>query len=382
MPWSPHETGRPGAQALLSGDVKAVNLRPRSVNPGHRSADLQAPVVSRLEPMPIFSDRTKRRAIVRSTALLPTPTRVWVRYRLLANLERGKARRGGSIIIGHPKSGNTWLRTMIARAYQVKYGLPPTVALKTDELARMDPRIPRFCVSNGYYSYESALAELLDGDGFDPDVANKPVVFLVRHPADIAVSWYIQFTRRVSPAKRELINATLEHPVDIDSISRWDFVMNSELGLSNIIDFLNGWERVISGLNRTMIIRYEELRSSPYATLKKVTDFIGDPFTEEELREAVEFGSFENLRKLEASGFFKYGGMSRRKHAGPGTMKVRRGKAGGYREDFTPEQVAEIDRLVSLRLSPTLGYGAADKPTSARHAPQDAAGVQAEGPAV
>lgn len=331
--------------------------------------------------MPIISDRMKRRAILRSTALLPRPVRLSTRYRLLADLERGKARRGSSIIIGHPKSGNTWLRTMIARAYQIKYELPPTVALKTDELARLDPRIPHFCVSNGYYSYERALAELLEGDGFDPDVANKPVVFLVRHPADIAVSWYIQFTKRVSPAKRELINAELEHPVDIDSIGRWDFVMNSELGLSNVIDFLNQWERVVAGLNRTMTIRYEELRSSPYETLKKVTDFIGDPFTEKELREAVKFGSFDNLRKLEASGFFKYGGMSRRKHAGPGTMKVRRGKAGGYREDFLPEQVAEIDRLVSLRLSPTLGYGAADASVSAAADDDRAATMPAEGPA-
>jgi len=330
--------------------------------------------------MPIFSDRMKRRVILRSTALLPTPVRLSTRYRLLAILERGKARRGNSIIIGHPKSGNTWLRTMIARAYQIKFGLPPTVALKTDELHRVNPEIPRFCVSNGYYSYESALAELLDGDGFDPAVAGKPVVLLLRHPADIAVSWYIQFTKRVSPAKRELINASLERPVDIDNISRWDFVMSSELGLSNVIDFLNQWERIVRRLDHTLIVRYEELRSSPYETLKKVTDFIGDPFTEQELREAVEFGSFENLRKLEASGFFKYGGMSQRKHAGPGTMKVRRGKAGGYRDDFSAEQVAEIDRLVSSRLSPTLGYGADAAPNPAETDP-DRAAVPAEGPA-
>jgi hypothetical protein len=322
----------------------------------------------------------KRRAILRGTALLPKPVRVWTRYRLLANLERGKARRASSIIIGHPKSGNTWLRTMIARAYQIKYGLPPTVALKTDELARMDARIPRFCVSNGYYTYESVLAELLAGDGIDPEVASKPMVLLLRHPADIAVSWYIQFTKRVSPAKRELINASLEHPIDIDRISRWDFVMNSELGLSNIIDFLNQWERAFQGFDRKLIVSYEELRAEPYETLKKVTDFLGDPFTEQELREAVEFGSFDNLRKLEASGFFKYGGMSQRKHAGPGTMKVRRGKAGGYREDFSPEQVEEIDQLVSSRLSPTLGYGAQAASNPAETDPGRAT-VSAEGPA-
>ncbi len=273
---------------------------------------------------------------------------------------------------------------MIARAYQIKYDLPPTVALKTDELARMDARIPHFCVANGYYTYERALDQLLAGDGIDPEIANKPVVLLVRHPADIAVSWYIQFTKRVSPAKRELINATLEHPIDIDHISRWDFVMNSDIGLSCIIDFLNHWERVLESLNRTLTVRYEDLRSAPYETLKRITDFIGEPFTERELKGAVEFGSFENLRNLEASGFFKYGGMSGRKITGPETFKVRRGKAGGYREDFPPEQVREIDDLVSTRLSPSLGYGSAggaDMTVPAGIDTHRAAGLPANGPA-
>ena len=139
--------------------------------------------------------------------------------------------------------------------------------------------------------------------------------------------------------------------------------MNSDIGLSCIIDFLNHWERVLESLNRTLTVRYEDLRSAPYETLKRITDFIGEPFTERELKGAVEFGSFENLRNLEASGFFQYGGMSRRKITGPETFKVRRGKAGGYREDFSPEQVREIDDLVSTRLSPSLGYGSAGRPT-------------------
>ena len=306
--------------------------------------------------MPILSDRATRGVILKSTRWFPRHFRVKARYRLLADLEIAKARRGQSIVIGHPKSGNTWLRTMIARAYQVRYGLPPTVALKTDELARKDARIPRFCVSNGYYSYEGELGKLLKQENPDADLAKKPIVLLARHPADIAVSWYLQFTRRVSPAKRELINATLERPIDKDGIGRWDFVMRSAIGLHSIIDFLNEWERCLQRYPRTLIIRYEDMRSVPYETLKRVTDFLGDPFEERELREAVEFGSFENLRRLEASGFFKYGGLARSRGSGPESAKVRRGKVEGYRDDFSPEQVDEIDALLAGRLSPTLGY--------------------------
>jgi hypothetical protein len=35
---------------------------------------------------------------------------------------------------------------------------------------------------------------------------------------------------------------------------------------------------------------------------------------------------------------------------------VRRGKVGGYREDFPPEQVAELEALVRANILPELGY--------------------------
>ena len=76
--------------------------------------------------------------------------------------------------------------------------------------------------------------------------------------------------------------------------------------------------------------------------------------------------------------------MSGRKITGPETFKVRRGKAGGYREDFSPEQAREIDDLVGTRLSPSLGYGSAgvaDMVVPTEIDSRRAAGLPAEGPA-
>ena len=56
------------------------------------------------------------------------------RRRLLARLEVAKARRTGLLIIGHPKSGNTWLRTMLSRLYQVRYGLSPSVVVTSTSM--------------------------------------------------------------------------------------------------------------------------------------------------------------------------------------------------------------------------------------------------------
>ena len=83
---------------------------------------------------------------------------------------------------------------------------------------------------------------------------------------------------------------------------------------------------------------------------------MGESFSDEEIGEAVNFGSFDNLRKLESSGFFSRGGMTLRNSGDPNSFKVRRGKVGGYAEYFTEEQVAELEELMVSRLSPTFGY--------------------------
>jgi hypothetical protein len=306
-----------------------------------------------------MSDQLKRRLILLSSAPLPRPLRVSVRQSLLTRLELGKGRRGQVCIIGHPKSGNTWLRTMISRLYHVRYGLPTALILKSDELANSNPAIPKFLVTNGYYSYEGIIGKVLAADQPRSELHHKKIILLARHPCDIAVSWYFQFTKRVSAAKRELINASLSRPIDHTRISMWDFVMQSEIGLPFLIDYLNTWQRNLEKVDHSLLVRYEDLRTSTAENLQCITAFIGESFTVQEIQDAVAFTSFDNLRQLETSGLFGRGGLSRRNLADPDSFKVRRGKVGGYRDYFTAEQVAQMEELVWTQLSPVFGYGTA-----------------------
>ncbi len=310
-------------------------------------------------------DGVKKGAILATTAWFPTRPRVAARRRLLARLELAKAQRAGLIIIGHPKSGNTWLKVMLSRLYQVRYDLPASVTIGSDELARKHAAIPRLAATNGYYSYEGRVGELLDEDAPDNELRHKPVVVLVRNPCDIAVSWFFQFTKRQSAAKQELINHFIDHPIDRHTVPMWDFVRESDIGLPFLIEYLNKWERNLAKLESALLVRYEDLRAEPAVWLKKITILMGESFSDEEIRQAVDFGSFDNLRKLESKGFFRWGGLTLRNPNDPNTFKVRRGKVNGYRDYFTPEQVAEMEELLRSRLSPTLGYGPEDTPRAA-----------------
>ena len=105
-----------------------------------------------------------------------------------------------------------------------------------------------------------------------------------------------------------------------------------------------------------MLQRLTELRAEPVPTLQKIIQLMGENFSEEEIRAAVEWGSFDNLQKLETSGTFSQGGMKLVNPSDPSTFKVRRGKVGGYREDFNAQQVAELEALVRDNILPELGY--------------------------
>ncbi len=303
-----------------------------------------------------LSDGVKKALILIPTELLPAKTRVSLRRKYLARLELAKAHRAGFLIIGHPKSGNTWLKAMISRLYQLRHDLPEGKLINTDEFARRIPEIPRLAATNGYYSYEGEVGRLLARGAADNPLRHKPVLFLARNPIDIAVSWYHQFTKRQSRAKQELINHFIEHPIDRRSVEMWEFVRHSDIGLPSLIEYENEWARNIRELERGMLIKYEELRAEPVATLGRITRLMGEAFSEDEIRAAVEWGSFENLQKLETSGTFQQGGMKLVNPEDPSTYKVRRGVVGGYREDFSPEQVAELEALVRANILPELGY--------------------------
>jgi hypothetical protein len=90
--------------------------------------------------------------------------------------------------------------------------------------------------------------------------------------------------------------------------------------------------------------------------LRRIARLLREDFSDAELAAAAEWGSFENLSRLEQAGYFRSGGYQKRK-SDPPSPKARRGRVGGFREDLLPSQVAELEAIVTEKLSPSFGYG-------------------------
>jgi hypothetical protein len=122
-----------------------------------------------------------------------------------------------------------------------------------------------------------------------------------------------------------------------------------------VIGFLNRWQQVAgTGPNR-LLITYEEMRAQPEAVLRRVMAFIGGEYTDSAIVQAVEFASFENLKELERKSFFTGNRLRPGDASDEDSFKVRRAKVGGYRDYFTPEEIAAIDKMTAERLVPELG---------------------------
>jgi hypothetical protein len=286
----------------------------------------------------------------RGRSLLPRSLRHRLEHARRARKELRQARACDVMVLSRAKSGRTWLRVLLSRLYQLEYGLPENELLEFDNLHTLHPAVPRVLFSHGTYlerelrSWRAAWRH-----------SERRVLLLVRHPCDVAVSEYFQSTRRASQRRREL------YGVDPDA-SMFDFVMGRELGLPGIVAYMNHWQRTLASLPHATVVRYEDLRAQPEGTLAEIARFLGAPSSSERVADAVSFGSFENLKELERSDFFASKRLSPRDPSDPDSFKVRRGKVGGYRDYFSPEELGRMEWIVRTQLDPKFGYGGMCRP--------------------
>jgi hypothetical protein len=302
---------------------------------------------------------------------LPRAWRVPARYRLLKRLQLRLLDRAGILMIRHPKTGGTWLRTMLTHLYAQHYGISRKRVFKSDELWRQDRRLPRWAITNGSASWEKVVGELFAAAS--PRLDGKKTLFVARHPGDIVVSWYIQYTKRTKAFKRELLEWEAEQGIERESISREEFIRHPDFGLPWLIRYHNFWAEQLAGRDDALIVRYEDLRLEPTATLRRISDFLEAPFSDEEIRAAVEFGSFDNMRQLEQQNYFQNNSLKLRDPNDPEMRKVRRAQVGGYRDDLTGELLAWVDQEIQTRLDPVFGYGAETAAASTQPRPAGSA---------
>lgn len=241
-----------------------------------------------------------------------------------------------AFIVSYPKCGRTWVRLVLGKyALNGKAGDPLEV----------------YQISDG----QSALATLHvshdDNPHYKPFTAiqteksrfkNKKVVFLVRDPRDVLVSYYFQYTLRGDSkiANDPDFNGTLS-----------DFIRHEIGGLRSIVGFFNAWARQREVPQDFMLLRYEDLIGDPMGEYRRLIEFLGWPdHGRGALTAAISFGQFDKMKKLEREDTFNNVRLKPPEDGNPEGFKVRRGKVGGYVDYFSNDDLSFVNDFLQQQL--------------------------------
>jgi len=276
---------------------------------------------------------------------------ILVEERKLRGVEQfDKLQRADIVVVSFGKSGRTWLRVMLSHLFRVMYKLPENAIMGFDNFHNFNNAVPRV-----FYTHDNYIKDFTGDFKTKKPFYSKPVVLLARDPRDVAVSQFFQWKFRIKPSKVAINN----YPPQGSDISLYDFVMGDNGGsMQAVADYLNLWATEAPRVAKFHLLRYEDLRSSTTEQLRSLLDFMGIDATDAHVDAAVEYSSYENMKKMESKQQFRFAGvrMMPGDKDNPDSYKVRRAKVGGYRDYFTDEEVAAIDARLAEILDPMFNY--------------------------
>lgn len=255
-----------------------------------------------------------------------------------------------AVVISFPKSGRTFVRAMLARLYQRRFGTDERKLLEFPMLERAPSNVPRLLFTHA----GDAMRTSTEIDAHPTTFAHAKVVLIARHPGDVAVSRYHHLKHRSRDRSRRQL---ADQPLD-------SFVWDDRGGIAAIVAFLNAF----AALPGITIIGYEDFLAEPEVALRKLTTAIGLDADDADIVDAVEFGRLDNLRKSEREGYFTSSRLKQAKRGDQASFKVRSGTSGGFRAALGSDEAARIDAYVRQHLDPVFGYSGQPRRAGRRRA--------------
>ncbi|KAL0709182.1 hypothetical protein Bca4012_016160 [Brassica carinata] len=248
------------------------------------------------------------------------------------------------ILASFPKSGTTWLKALtVALLERSKHDDDPkNHPLLLDNphgivpyLERSAPDGTKFSSSTRLFSTHMPFHTVKEGLKGSP----CKIVYICRNAKDALISrWYFVCKYQKLEPTRSILESMFESfcrgvsfygPV-------WDHV-------------LSYWRGSLEDPSRVLFMKYEEMKEEPCAQLKRLAEFLGCPFTEEEeerggVDKILELCSLRSLSDLEANKSGKtVNGVDHKSF-------FRKGEVGDWKNHLTPEMERRIDMIIEEKL--------------------------------
>jgi aryl sulfotransferase len=268
-----------------------------------------------------------------------------------------------------PKSGNTWLRFLLATYLQAGPPHPiPTNRLSFGKLASLRPLFDQIaavessdltndevaeCRADVFRHLARSVADRIFvkvHDAWDLDAGGRPLfpedatrcsIYVVRNPLDVAVSLANHMGIPVHEAAVHVCSDAFELRGGKNGI-------NTQLRqhIGHWSSHAQGW--IDNSLPRATVVRYEDLKCAPEQTFEAVLRTIGESIDRGRIRDTIQAVSFERLQRDEqALGFPERSECA--------TMFFRGGRIGDGLRELAAEDIQRITEFHAPMMR-RLGY--------------------------
>lgn len=222
-------------------------------------------------------------------------------------------------VVSYPKSGNTWLRFLIGNL------------LSPDEpitFSNIELKVPDIYQNSNRKLLRISWPRILKShEYFDPRY--KKVIYIVRDPRDIVVSYYYHCIKFRIIKQEIKIDRFLNHFIEgkIDSFGSWEKNVGSWLGARK-------------GGPDFLLLRYEDVINETEGALKKIAFHIEIVATHESISRAVELSSFNRMKNLEKRQSNEW---KPTKKSNKNFSFVRKAQCGAWMTELSKEESEKIE---------------------------------------
>lgn len=237
-----------------------------------------------------------------------------------------------TIFISYPKSGRTWLRSVLENIIKMH--------------KRNDIVFTHLMANPAFWPVDRK-------DFVCPNYKNDIAIFIHRDPRDVIVSQFHQVNKRDLPHMRskeskyahmlcDKVTKEATPPTNID-----EFILDKHWGIKRVLDFN---KNILASCDINYIWNYEKMVMNPYATMSELISSLGITTDIEDMISAIELNEFERMKNKEINE--GKGGRMGKLYEGHNlnerdTRKIRKGIVGGWREEASREHHEEINELAA-----------------------------------
>jgi hypothetical protein len=179
-------------------------------------------------------------------------------------------------IVSYPKSGNTWVRFLLANYIQDNEEVGFT---------NIEQLVPDIYQSSNMVLMNAKRPRILKShEVFDPKY--RKIIYIYRDPRDVIISYYY-FSIKIGKIKES-------YPIE-EFFNQC--VANGISNFGTWYDNVNSW--LAADHKDIVYISYESLLSSTADEMKKIIDHIGYTVDDRRIEECIKRSSFDNMSKLE-----------------------------------------------------------------------------------